>query len=389
MERPRSLSPVHLSIAVDQAQAIYISTTLYSSSGSYINFGTTGYSTIGASSVFLGIINSVGEPIWAKNIGSDSTALNFKSLTLSGTSLYICYKKQISGSSDIFHYVVRFDLSGIEIWTKYFGNGTEMGPPAIAPASDGGIFLAHDFQGTVITDDDSIAVSNGAQGHALSKLDEDGHIVWSKCFAKSIFDENYSTGVTLIATDKMDNIYIAGKYYGNLSYDSTYVSSGYNQSSAYFVKCDSIGEMEWMKALSDYFYSSDICVDNIGNGYLSGFTYNGFNIRGDTIINLTNTSAVIISPQHIEYTGMREPLPATAKLSPNPFSQTATLKTETPLQQAQLTLYDLTGREWINQKNLRGNEVTINGAGLPDGMYFYRLIDKGALVASGKVVVAH
>ena len=75
-------------------------------------------------------------------------------------------------------------------------------------------------------------------------------------------------------------------------------------------------------------------------------------------------------------------------ISPNPFSQQTTLQFSQPTSaNAQLTLFDLTGREVGNYfiasdtKNL-----TIKRNNLPAGMYFYRLACNSAPIITGKIV---
>ncbi|MCK5455536.1 MAG: T9SS type A sorting domain-containing protein, partial [Melioribacteraceae bacterium] len=86
---------------------------------------------------------------------------------------------------------------------------------------------------------------------------------------------------------------------------------------------------------------------------------------------------------------------------PNPFNPITTIKYSIPrsteyysVQQVTLKIYDVLGREvttLVNKEEQPGNyEVVFNGANLPSGTYFYKLIAKfsdSQVEKRGKVMV--
>lgn len=78
-----------------------------------------------------------------------------------------------------------------------------------------------------------------------------------------------------------------------------------------------------------------------------------------------------------------------ATLYPNPFSNEAVLSVgkNVQLQNAELHVYDVLGKEVKTIATINTNEIRIDRKELPAGMYFYRLINKGSVVANGRMIV--
>ena len=75
-------------------------------------------------------------------------------------------------------------------------------------------------------------------------------------------------------------------------------------------------------------------------------------------------------------------------LFPNPFSVETTLKTETLIQNATLTIFDASGQEKTEMVNISGKEVKIQRNGLEPGVYFIRLVQDNKIIAIKPVIVA-
>jgi hypothetical protein len=76
-----------------------------------------------------------------------------------------------------------------------------------------------------------------------------------------------------------------------------------------------------------------------------------------------------------------------AMLFPNPFTTEAELKVATDLDNADFVIYDLAGNKVREISGLNGSSVMINREGLSNGMYFYQLINKNAVIVTGKLSV--
>jgi hypothetical protein len=76
---------------------------------------------------------------------------------------------------------------------------------------------------------------------------------------------------------------------------------------------------------------------------------------------------------------------ASLKLYPNPFSNSFILTSDEPLENATLTLHDITGR-LIRKQTFSGSEIEVPRDYLPDGIYMLRIWQEGRPVLSQKLV---
>ena len=72
---------------------------------------------------------------------------------------------------------------------------------------------------------------------------------------------------------------------------------------------------------------------------------------------------------------------------PNPFNISATIKFNTPLNNAEIKVYNIYGQEVKQISNISGQEAQIARKGLPDGIYFLQLIVKNKVVSVEKLVI--
>jgi hypothetical protein len=72
---------------------------------------------------------------------------------------------------------------------------------------------------------------------------------------------------------------------------------------------------------------------------------------------------------------------------PNPFSNSTTIQTTKPLQNASLFIYDILGKQVKKMQNISGNEIIITRAYLQNGLYFFKLTDSKGLIGNGKIII--
>jgi hypothetical protein len=77
-----------------------------------------------------------------------------------------------------------------------------------------------------------------------------------------------------------------------------------------------------------------------------------------------------------------------AQIFPNPFLQSATITINKPLINATLSVYNSTGQEVRQLKNISGQAVVLHRANLSPGIYFVRMTEGNETLISGKLVVA-
>jgi hypothetical protein len=101
--------------------------------------------------------------------------------------------------------------------------------------------------------------------------------------------------------------------------------------------------------------------------------------------NWTHTNRLTTSPNGIN------PIASTnenANVFPNPASDhfTVSISSEIILQDAELVLTDVTGREVMRSK-IQNSETEFSTVELSDGVYFYQLINSESIIGNGKLVV--
>ncbi|CAN5397585.1 hypothetical protein BH10BAC1_BH10BAC1_05790 [soil metagenome] len=73
---------------------------------------------------------------------------------------------------------------------------------------------------------------------------------------------------------------------------------------------------------------------------------------------------------------------------PNPFTDVTTIKIgkDVKLINAEIHFYDIAGKE-VKVLSVSSTEIQIDRKGLADGMYFYKLINKGEAISTGKLTI--
>ena len=77
------------------------------------------------------------------------------------------------------------------------------------------------------------------------------------------------------------------------------------------------------------------------------------------------------------------------KLYPNPFSNETIFKTDIPLINATLAIYDCYGKIADEIKNISGQAFTFYRNNLPSGIYIYKIVDENEKITIGKLVVSN
>lgn len=75
------------------------------------------------------------------------------------------------------------------------------------------------------------------------------------------------------------------------------------------------------------------------------------------------------------------------KISPNPFSASASFYIAAPLVNASMTIYDSFGRALKTVEGINGNSFTVNRDDLPIGFYYVQLMQQGRMIAADKIII--
>jgi hypothetical protein len=176
-----------------------------------------------------------------------------------------------SGDLDIF--IQKLDSSGDFVWVKQIGSTGTDNEPIIKLDSSGNIYVLGYFMATVDFDPGagtSNLTSAGAHEIFLLKLDSSGDFVW----VKQIGSTGDDYGASLLVNSS--NIYITGGFVGTVDFDpgagtANLTSAG--STDMFVLKLDSIGDYVWAKKMGGGGWGDwigDIVVDSSNNVYIGG-----------------------------------------------------------------------------------------------------------------------
>ena len=173
-----------------------------------------------------------------------------------------------SGSSDVF--VSKLDSSGNFVWAKSMGSSLSFG---IAVDGSGNVHTTGSFSGTADFDPGPGTfnlTSSGDLDVFVSKLDSNGNFVWAKSMRGTGFDQGRS-----IAVDGSGNVHTTGSFSGTADFDpgpGTFNLFGGGNSKVFVSKLDSDGNFVWAKSMGGPRIDQGlgIAVDGSGNVHTTG-----------------------------------------------------------------------------------------------------------------------
>ena len=181
-------------------------------------------------------------------------------------------------------YIVKLRSNGDFIWAIQFGhspvanNGTQI--MDVKCDTYGNIYTTGGFKGTCDFDpgpaEYSLTGSSLRDGF-VSKLDPDGHLIWTKRFSNTTNNYYHNVYPKGIDIDDQDNVITTGYFSGIHDFDpgtDTYsLSSKAELFDAYILKLNTQGDFLWAKAIGgrENETGNDVVTDSEGNVYAVGF----------------------------------------------------------------------------------------------------------------------
>jgi len=243
------------------------------------------------SDIFIAKYNSIGEYIWAIQIGGTYYE-EIKSVTtdLDGNIYATGYFYQLAdfdpstniitlasnGIDDIF--IAKYSSSGQYKWTINIGGSSGDYGNSIVTDQNGNVYVTGVFQGVVDFDPSfnvaNLTTFNGGGNVFVAKYDSSGNYKWALNLSGQCNGEGNS-----LAIDLNGNIYVTGYFNGTADFDP---SSGVMNLSAenlagdsgdvFVVKYDSNGSFKWAFKIgsSNYEYGYKIKTDDSANVYVIG-----------------------------------------------------------------------------------------------------------------------
>ncbi|MFZ4521056.1 MAG: T9SS type A sorting domain-containing protein [Bacteroidales bacterium] len=299
-----------------------------------------------------------------------------------------------NGVEDVF--ILKLDSAGNLIWVKGLGSESYDEAQSIATDPAGNLLVTGFFSLTVDFDPGPEVFNLSTPGDVhdydiyILKLDASGDFTW----AKSIFAPNFNEGRSL-TVDASGKIYSTGTYQGASDFDpgaGTFNLTPTGSEEMYLHILDADGNFVWAGAMAGNSAGTSVTLDASGFVYTTGYFGEGscdfdpgpgsFNVtaNGMTDIFTAKFSQVALGIKPI----LRQD---DVTLSPNPTGGIFTLSS--PGNCGRFKLCNLTGeviREYDGRKLSQEGNLVINIRDLPDGIYLIQW-DDGRKICNRKIVL--
>jgi len=154
-------------------------------------------------------------------------------------------------------WLIKTDSVGIIQWNKCFGGSRDESANSIKETPDGGYIFAGEAH-SVDGDVSGLHGTSFNDDYWIVKIDSIGNIQWQKCLGGTMDDE----ATDIILTN--DGGYIATGNSNSMDGDVT----GNHNHDHWVVKIDSVGNLQWQKALGSYDFDQADAILKSGIGYL-------------------------------------------------------------------------------------------------------------------------
>ncbi|NCU06213.1 MAG: T9SS type A sorting domain-containing protein, partial [Chitinophagaceae bacterium] len=241
--------------------------------GEYIAAGFTGHLYDSSKQVLIVKISTTGSVIWQKEYGGSGEDLAYSVIRCKSggyliTGTTTSNDGNITGNHGSYDFLVmRIDEDGNLLWQKCFGgSGIEFGRSVIeTPDHD---FL---FCGSSQSTDGDVTANSGVGGGWLFKTDNSGNIIWQKNYGGfSSVGNGTIARFNNLSLDASGNIYAAGyEESTKLGSDSTWITSN-----IWVIKVKSSGELIWSKVYGGpgFEEAMDISRSFTGSVLITGHT---------------------------------------------------------------------------------------------------------------------
>jgi len=284
------------SLAIDSSGYVY-------SIGEYSNtvdfdpgIGVQNLISFGGNDIFISKLDSAGNFIWAKGIGSSDTdrGVDLK-VDDSGSDIYCTgefrgtvdfnpgngiYNLTSSGSRDIF--LLNLSSSGEFDWANKIGDsGADRGHDIAIDNTNNFIYLTGEYSGSPDFNpgpESYVLNSAGGQDCFVTKFNDLGNFVWARSMGGAAEEEPGNS----IQLDSNNDVIVTGWFWGISDFDpgvNTFILTSLGQSDVFIAKLDSDGDFSWAKNLGGngevYASSWSSALDTSDNIYTTGIFESG------------------------------------------------------------------------------------------------------------------
>ena len=199
-----------------------------------------------------------GSILWTQKVNYGNCYVdNKENIYVAGT---IVDESTNSHPNPVDFHLTKLDDDGKKIWSKTWGTEEDDRCSGISIDNLGNVYVVGYTRGSFDGN-----LNNGACDISLSKIDEDGNILWTKMWGS--YKDDFGIGVTI---DKLGNIYVVGytegSYHGQINNN--------RDTDFCLTKCDNDGNLLWTKIWGkNWDVGNCVAVDNSNNVYVAGTTH--------------------------------------------------------------------------------------------------------------------
>jgi hypothetical protein len=249
----------------------------------------------GADDAFILKLDTDGDFMWAKSIGSTEVDIAYSIVTDQSQNVLVTgwYEGTVDFDSGVNTYnltskgyvdayVLKLDSEGNFVWAGGMGGNSGDAAHSLATDFNDNIIIAGFFSGTADMDP-SIGTfnltSNGSNDIAIVKLDSKGDFLWAKALGGLGTDRAITTTV-----DLGGNIYVSGVHNSSIDFDPGPDTFFLEKNGSFVLKLDTLGNFLWAKSIGGTIgaVGHSIGIDSYGNFYATGkfrdttdFNYSG------------------------------------------------------------------------------------------------------------------
>ncbi|HKR07075.1 MAG TPA: SBBP repeat-containing protein [Bacteroidia bacterium] len=282
------------SIAVGRSIAIDASWNIYTTGyfANTIDFdpgaGTFNLTSAGGSQdIFISKLNSLGNFVWAKQLGgtlcdygnsikTDGSGNVYTIGTFWGTGDFdpgpAVFNMTSLGDQEVF--ISKLDASGNFLWATQLGGVSSEYGSSITADMAGNVYTTGNFSGTVDFDPGAGTFNLTASTDVfVYKLNSSGNFAWAKQLGGTLSDYGSS-----IAVDGSGNVHVAGSFNGTADFDpgaGSFILIALGGSFGFTSKLDATGSFVWAKSAGAgaAVYGKSVAADLAGNVYTTGYFY--------------------------------------------------------------------------------------------------------------------
>lgn len=386
---------VGFALTVDNNGNVYTTGIFNNSADFNPDTATYALTSNGSRDIFISKLDSMGNFIWAKNIGGKATdygySLKVDALGYVYTTGFFQSTADFDPGAAVFNlishgaddiYISKLDSSGNFVWAKSMGGLYNDEGNFIHLDKDGNIILVGDFM-DMFDFNPNAGVYNlltaGSYDAYISKFDTSGNLIWAKSVGGGSIDHAIS-----VTSDSAGAIYTIGNFNATCDFDPgtpEVLLQAHGLPDAYILKLDALGNFKWVETFGgpNSTYGRSVALDADENVYSGGY-YAGTCDFDETGSNFYLTT----KGKNDIFVHKLKPIAKTGIIAngsmnqyniyPNPSSGIFKITTSNISNHAYVEIYNSLGK-LVSSQSIETISTILDLDLEPNGFYFVKLID--------------